>query len=203
MKTIKDRILGLYRANVYRRVIIIWVAFQAVMWIVFAINYFYNPDAWMGVPETGYMDRGSGGCLKTFLAISGNNLILLLLIAGGNIFVRFGVFTPGLLILLVQGIVTGIVAGSNSFEFPFADVHEANIQYLKVGLWETTAYALACAVTLTKSLYIASTFPARRWAETRKLKEIKFDTPETIVAVTSILLLIVAAFVEAILLSGS
>lgn len=169
---------------------------------MFGITCFFNTDAWTDVPEAGYTPGGSDVLLKTFLLIIGNNLILLLLIVGGNIFVRFGIFTPGLLVLLIQGIMIGLVAGSNSFEFPFASIREANIQYLKVGLWETTAYALACAVTLTKSLYISTTFPARQWSEVRKLKEITFNAAKKIIAIISVLLLVVSAYIEAVLVTG-
>ncbi len=118
----------------------------------------------------------------------------------GNVFVRFGPLTPGLVILLLQGIMIGHVAGANSFEFPFASVAEANIQYLKVGLWEITAYSLVCAVTLTKSLYVAGTFPAKQWSEVRKLKDIVFSAPEKMLFGASLILLVVSAYVEAFLI---
>ena len=67
---------------------------------------------------------------------------MLLLIGAGNLLVRFGSVTPGLLVLLVQGAAIGWVAGTNSFEVPFASVAAANMQYLRIGLWETSAYAI-------------------------------------------------------------
>ena len=97
----------------------------------------------------------------------------------------------------------GLTAGANSFEFPFATVLDANIRYLKVGLWETTSYALICAVTLTKSLNIADTFPAKQWTETRILKDIRFSIGEKTLALISILMLITAAYIEAVLITGS
>ena len=144
----------------------------------------------------------SGQVVNLTLEIFGRNFFLLLLIVFGNLFVRFGAVTPGLLILLVQGILIGWVAGSNAFEYPFGSVLEANIQYLKVGLWETTAYALICGVTLTKSLYIADTFPAKTWSQVRKLKNLKFSTEEKLMALLSVILLATAAYIEAVLLYG-
>jgi len=194
---------GLYKAGVVKRTIVVWIAFQAVLWIVFGITYSLNPDSWRGIYETSHAVSSSDSLLRTFLSIIGNNLILFLLIALGNIFVRFGPFTPGLLILALQGVMIGLTAGANSFEFPFATVWDANIRYLKVGLWETTAYALICAATLSKSLNIAHTFPAQQWAETRKLKDIGFNMAEKIVVLMSVLMLITAAYIEAILIMGS
>ncbi len=203
MQRVYGKMTHLYEAGVVKRTIVVWIAFQAILWILFGITYFANPDSWRGIYEASHAVPSSDSLLRTFLSIIGNNLILFLLIALGNIFVRFGPFTPGLLILALQGVMIGRVAGANSFEFPFATVWDANIRYLKVGLWETTAYALICAVTLTKSLNIADTFPAKQWTETRKLKDIDFSVAEKIVVLISALMLITAAYIGAVLVIGS
>jgi uncharacterized membrane protein SpoIIM required for sporulation len=203
MQRVYGKMTHLYKAGVVKRTIVVWIAFQAILWIVFGITYFANPDSWRGIYEASHAVPSSDSLLRTFLFIIGNNLTLFLLIALGNIFVRFGPLTPGLLILALQGVMIGRVAGANSFEFPFASVWDANIRYLKVGLWETTAYALICAVTLTKSLNIADTFPAKQWTETRKLKDIDFSVAEKIVVLISVLMLITAAYIEAVLVIGS
>ncbi len=203
MQRVYGKMTHLYKAGVVKRTIVVWIAFQAILWIVFGITYFANPDSWRGIYEASHAVPSSDSLLRTFLFIIGNNLTLFLLIALGNIFVRFGPLTPGLLILALQGVMIGRVAGANSFEFRFATVWDANIRYLKVGLWETTAYALICAVTLTKSLNIADTFPAKQWTETRKLKDIDFSVAEKIVVLISALMLITAAYIEAVLVIGS
>ncbi len=203
MQRVYGKMTHLYEAGVVKRTIVVWIAFQAILWILFGITYFANPDSWRGIYEASHAVPSSDSLLRTFLFIIGNNLTLFLLIALGNIFVRFGPLTPGLLILALQGVMIGRVAGANSFEFPFATVWDANIRYLKVGLWETTAYALICAVTLTKSLNIADTFPAKQWTETRKLKDIDFSVAEKIVVLISALMLITAAYIGAVLVIGS
>jgi uncharacterized protein YjeT (DUF2065 family) len=203
MQRISGKMACLYKAGVVKRTIVVWIALQAVLWIVFGITYFLNPDSWRGIYEAAHAASNSDSLLRTFLFIIGNNLMLFSLIALGNIFVRFGPFTPGLLILALQGVMIGRVAGANSFEFPFATVWDANIRYLKVGLWETTAYALICAATLTKSLNIASTFPAKQWTETRKLNDIDSSVAEKIVVLISVLMPITAAYIEAVLIIGS
>jgi uncharacterized protein YjeT (DUF2065 family) len=200
MQRISGKMACLYKAGVVKRTIVVWIALQAVLWIVFGITYFLNPDSWRGIYEAAHAASNSDSLLRTFLFIIGNNLMLFSLIALGNIFVRFGPFTPGLLILALQGVMIGRVAGANSFEFPFATVWDANIRYLKVGLWETTAYALICAVTLTKSLNIADTFPAKQWTETRRLRDISFGVGEKTLVLISVLILVTAAYIEAVLI---
>lgn len=199
MEKISKKIMELYRLNLIKRSITIWTGFQIILWIVFLIAYLINKDAWSSIDVSQITNKDT--VIKTFIYIIGNNLILLLLIGFGNIFVRFGVITPGLIILIYQGVMIGLIAGSNSFEFPFSSVMEANIQYLRVGLWETTAYAIFCATTLDKSLFVSESFPAKTWTETKKLSDITFNKTEKILVISSIIILILAAYIEAVTLS--
>lgn len=202
MKALMNKLMGIYRMGVFKRFVIIWSIFQVVLWGTFGIYYSLNTGAWKHLPSAEVAASDPDGLLMTFLYIIGNNLLLFMLIAFGNMFVRFAMVTPGILIILVQGVMIGAVAGTNSFEFPFTSVMEANIQYLKVGLWETTSYAMICAVTLTKSLNISETFPAKKWAETRKLKDIRFNIAEKSLLFFSVLILVISALIEAILVSS-
>lgn len=180
--------------NVIPRSLILWLAFMLVLWSVFALGWITHPQAWnAGVDvqrETGW---------PVFWFILGHNLLLLFLIAAGNIFVRFGSFTPGLAILIYQAIVIGWTAGTNNFMEPFPTVAAANAAFLRIGLWETTAYVLICAATLSKSLLVADTFPAKTWAETRKIKDIQFTWTEFLVMGVGFLSLLCAAVSEAFL----
>lgn len=193
--------MGLYKMEVFKRSAVVWMVFQGILWVVFGITCLMNPDAWGNAPEPKGVVSNFHNLFGTFLFIFGNNLLLSLIIVLGNVFVRFGAVTPGLLILMVQGVMIGSVAGANSFEIPFRSIAEANIQFLKVGLWETTAYALICGVTLTKSLHIADTFPAKQWSEVRRFKELHFSTTEKVYLLVSIFLLGLAAYIEAIYLT--
>ncbi len=92
------------------------------------------------------------------------------------------------------------MAGSNGFKVPFTGVLEANIRYLKVGLWETTAYSTIYAVTMTKSLLISDSFPAKKWSKIRKLEEIKFTSREIFITAFALLCLVTAAVIETNLL---
>lgn len=185
-----------YNMSAIKRTIMLWIIMQCLMWIIFGISVLCHGDAWLNVNDVAPGTGAVGGWLSTLLFIIISNLIICILIALGNIFVRFGTITPGILILLIQIIGIGWLAGANDFEVPFTSIAEANIQYLKIGLWETTAYILTCAVTLTKSLYISNTFPATKWAEVRKLKDIRFSKEEVFIILIGLLLLIIAAIVE-------
>jgi hypothetical protein len=140
---------GLYQVGAVKRTIIIWLLLQAVLWVFFVIGYLARPGAWQDVPAIAPASAAVGGVASTLGYIVFRNAIVLLLIGAGNILVRFGSVTPGLLVLLVQGATIGWVAGTNGFEVPFPSIAAANLQYLRIGLWETSAYAVFCGLTQT------------------------------------------------------
>jgi hypothetical protein len=182
----------LFEMNSVQRAVVLWIAFMATLWIVFGIGLVTHPDAYTLLTSVG---RETGWRVAAF--ILGSNATLLLLIVIGNLFVRFGNLTPGLLILAYETVVIGWTAGTNGFMEPFASLAAANAAFLRIGLWETTVYVLLCAVTLPKSLNVAVTFPAKEWSRTSKLKEIRFSRSEITIAALGVFFLVGAALVEA------
>jgi hypothetical protein len=193
---------SLYQVGPVKRTIIVWLLLQAVLWLFFAVGYVAKPEAWQDVPAVDPASAAVGGEASTLGYIVFRNLIVLLLIVGGNLLVRFGVVTPGLLILVAQGAAIGWLAGTNGFEIPFSSVAAANMQYLRIGLWETSAYAVCCGFTLTKSLLVADSFPARQWTETHTIRSLKFSRAEKVLALLTLLLLVSAALVETLYLAS-
>jgi Zn-dependent membrane protease YugP len=182
----------LLEMNPVRRTVILWIVFMVALWLVFGIGLLTHPGAYQQVPA---VERETGWPVAAF--ILGSNGILLLLISAGNLFVRFGSLTPGLLILAYEAAAIGWTAGTNGFMEPFPSVAAANAAFLRIGLWETTAYVLLCAVTLPKSLNVAATFPAKQWSRTSKLQEIRFCRSEVLIAAFGIFSLVGAALLEA------
>lgn len=182
----------LLRQNALVRTILIWGTTMLVLQAVFYVAVWAHPEAWQGVPA-GEIERG-----WPLLALAlFNNSLILAAIGGGNLFVRFGCIAPGLIVLAIQAVTIGWVAGTNSFAAPFPSVAAANTAFLRVGLWETGAYAIMCAVTLPKSLLVSATFPAREWVDRRTLSEVSFTRLEAGLVALSVLMLVGAAIVEA------
>ena len=181
----------IYGMEPVKRVIIVWLAFFIIQWAVFLVAYLTNPEAWVNV-QTGVPDRG----MDSALAILANNGILLILIVAANLFARFGSVSLGGLILIIQAVMIGWTAGTNGFAFPFPNLGAANMNYLKIGLWELSAYAIVGGVTLTKSLNISETFPPKSWVVSRKLKDITFDKTEERLLILAAVFLAVAALME-------
>ena len=63
-------------------------------------------------------------------------------------------------------------------------------------------YVLCINMYFTKSLYISETFPAKEWSSISKLNEISINFTERILAAVSIAMLVLSAFIEAILIIG-
>lgn len=190
------KIINLYKSNVWKRTLFFWLFFQILLWLIFGISYLCHQDAWINVNEGLINNPINDKWLPLFLFIVFNNLFICILIAFGNLFARFNIITPGLLIIFIQIISIGWLAGSNAFEIPFVNVIKANIQYLKVGLWEITAYILVFSVTISKSLNESNKFLPQKWDQTKRLKDIKFNKSELIISFIGITLLIIAAIVE-------
>lgn len=183
---------AIYQSNVWGRAAVLWLVFMIITWLVAGIAYLSHPNAWQNVPA---VDAEKGW--NVFLFIVASNSVLLALIVSGNLFVRFGAVTVGLVILLWQAVAIGWTAGTNGFMDPFPSFAAANRAFLFIGLWEITAYVLLCAATVTKSLLISESFPARKWSEQRSLKDLRFTRSEWIVVAISIFLLLGAGAIEA------
>lgn len=85
-----------------------------ILWGAFGIAALMHPGAYFGVEASPATESMTGAPLFGFIVLMNGNVILL--IAGGNIFARFGQVTPGLVVLLVQGVQIGWLAGSKGFE---------------------------------------------------------------------------------------
>jgi len=189
---------SILRMRVLGRTVCIWLAFKLMLWFTFGLGFIINKAEWINVIQVQASSAAEGGWVSTLFFIIGSNLVICLLIAGGNIFVRFGSISPGLIILFIQAASIGWLAGSNGFEIPFESLRQANFQYLRVGFWETSAYALVCAVTLPKSLYVSKTFPAKKWSEIRGFKDLTLNKTEFILLIASGVAITGAAIIETI-----
>jgi hypothetical protein len=183
---------NLLEKDVLSRIFILWLVSMPVLWLIFAVGAYTHQDAWVNVqavePQTGW---------NVFWFILRNNFLILGLITLGNLFVRFGAVTPGLLILAIQIVTIGWTAGTNSFMEPFPSIEAANTAFVRIGLWEITTYISICAITLSKSLLVADTFPAKRWTKTTRLKDVTFTRAEVIASILSVFALVSVAYIEA------
>ncbi|HSK66398.1 MAG TPA: hypothetical protein VK888_05680 [Anaerolineales bacterium] len=185
---------NLYEVPVLPRTLVLWSLFMVLLWTVFTAGWITHLEAWVNVPP---VEREAGW--PVFWYILRNNFLIVGMISAGNVFVRFGRFTPGLLILGMQALVIGWTAGTNGFVDPFPSIAAANEAFLRIGLWETTAYVLICSATFNESMLVADTFPAVKWTKVTPWNEIRLTFAEIVVSLLAILSLLGAAYGEAFL----
>jgi hypothetical protein len=96
---------NLLEKGVLSRIFILWLVSMSVLGAVFAVGAYTHQDAWVNVQP---VEQQTGW--SVFWFILRNNFLILGLIALGNLFVRFGAVTPGLLILAIQLVTIGWTA---------------------------------------------------------------------------------------------
>lgn len=178
----------LFERGVGVRVVVLWLVTLTIMFVSFGLHL------WLG---NGYEqvaavppERASTRLLPLLLTIWGINLANALVIGFTSTLFRFGPVNVGTLYLTVQVVMIGRIAGLNRFEYPMANVGEGLLQFLRVGLWEVTAYAIVAGVTLTKARWIADRPGASTWRERRTWAELDWGRTEwTMLAVATVLLL--------------
>lgn len=187
----------IYKLKLKKRCIVMWIVFQVLLWGIFFIAFFLNKDKWENININKIEQEISiGMCVSSFVRILIMNILIYTIIAAGNLIARINIFTPGTVILLIHAIGLGWLAGINGFSVEFDSLLSANIQFLKVDLWEYTAYILVCCVTMTKSVYILEDYKMRKFEKTSSLKEIKFTKIETKVLAISFAILVTSAIIE-------
>jgi hypothetical protein len=92
----------------------------------------------------------------------------------------------------------GRIAGLNSFEHPMAGVGEGLLQFLRVGLWEITAYVIVAGVALTKARWIADRFGAATWRERRTWADLDWPRSELWLLDLAAALILGSGLVEAL-----
>jgi hypothetical protein len=70
-----DILKNLFEMNSVQRTVVLWIAFMAILWIVFGIGLVTHPNAYTHLPAVG---RETGWRVATF--ILGSNGVLMLLI---------------------------------------------------------------------------------------------------------------------------
>lgn len=186
----------LFERGVGVRVVVLWLMALGVMFASFGLHL------WLG---SGYDEvaapsaaPGSARLLPLLLTIWGINVANALVIGVTSTLFRFGPINVGALYLTVQVVMIGRIAGLNGFEHPMASVGEGLVQFVRVGLWEVTAYVIVAGVTLTKARWIADRLGAKTWREQRTWAELDWSRTERWMLAVAAVLILGSGFVEAL-----
>lgn len=129
------------------------------------------------------------------------NLANAALIGVASTLFRFGPVNVGTAYLTVQLVVIGRIAGLNTFAYPMPSVVDGLVQFLRVGLWEVTAYVIVAAVTMTKARWIADRPGAAQWRERRRWRQLPWTTTDRWLLFVAVTLILLAGAIEAVTLA--
>lgn len=83
----------LHQLSGYKRAVGVWVGFMLILWGAFGIAALMHPSAFIGVEASPTTESMTGAPLFGFIVLM--NGIVILLVAGGNIFARLVRLRPG------------------------------------------------------------------------------------------------------------
>jgi len=195
MSTVKKMLTHM---NVFVRAISLWIlcfTFLIVTW--FAAYYFLPYEVLKGVFPSSYLPLGNG-FLSAFFAIFLFNLVI-----GCGITVAANLISAksiplGYLYPLVQVSLFGIFLGTNSFVISHGGRLFPGLTLVTgAGFYELTAYILVAVATAKLTLWNQTALLGGSLERIRKMQEIKLARAELFVLVFGVLLLLVAAVIEA------
>lgn len=190
------RIERFYEQTVGVRLAVLWVVMLALTFGSFGVHL------WLG---DGYGEAAAAttapevpSLLGLLALIWSINLANAAVIGLASTLFRFGPFNVGTLYLAVQLVMIGRIAGLNTFAYPMASVSDGLLQFIRVGLWEVTAYVIVAAVTITKARWIADRLGASEWRQRRTWRELDWSGTERSLLVAAVGLILGAGLVEGI-----
>lgn len=190
-----SKLSKIYRTDLLKRIIILWIIYQLFIWVIFSIGYITHPQNWLLISQELLVTHP-----VSFQEIVYKNLLIILLIVIGNLTVRFSFITPGLILLTLKCLVIAWTIGTNSGAILYIDFLSASYQYFITWVWEPTAYVIACAITLPKSKYITKGILDKGIPS--KIDKIRFNSVEKGFLAVSVLLLLIGALAETYLKWG-
>lgn len=191
-----DVIERFYERPVGVRLVVLWVAMLALTFGSFGVHLWLGDGYGEAAATTAAPEAPS--LLRLVAIIWSINLANAAVIGLTSTLFRFGPFNVGTLYLAVQVVMIGRIAGLNAFEFPMSSIADGLLQFLRVGLWEVTAYVIVAAVTITKARWIADRLGASEWRERRTWRELDWNDDERWLLVAAVGLILGAGLVEGI-----
>jgi hypothetical protein len=190
--------------NVFKRFLWLYGLYALLNMVSFLVGYYLLPEGFMrGSPQ---LAIGSlAGSATTFWGQLGLTLLFnlgVVFVIGvlANLQRMYGV-PAGYLLVIILGVTSGLIAGTNSFAA--SDLRQFNAWDgtalgMSIGGVEMIAYVLAVSATADIGLY---DYSLREWRG-RKIKtwqEIKLSRSEVLCLCLGILLLVVAAYRETVM----
>lgn len=196
----------LTQQSVFNRILWTYGIYVALNLSAFAFGHLFLPEGILrNSPFTilGKIVEEQQGFWSQFLSTFGFNFGLVILVGVGANILQMKKLPMGYYFIFVQGVLYGLVAGTNSFVVPRPSPYSLDgwLIALQVGYLEFLGYTCIVAATIAIGLRNYHKWFEKE-SETEKIKnwrKIKFSRQEIIWFAIGVLLLIVAAYNETVL----
>jgi len=199
----------LTQENISKRILWVFGIYWVLTLTAFAIGYFLLPEGvFRGSPVVvlGNLVAQHQEFWPVFLRIVFFNLGLVLLVGAALNIQRVRGFPTGYVFIFVQGFMSGIIAGTNSFVSQVISPYTLDgwLVALRIGHLEFLGYTCIIASTINIGLQnYDSWLPWKAKAQRIKTwKEIRFTRQEVMGMIIGVIILLIAGYNETILFGG-
>ncbi len=189
--------------GVFKRALLLYGLFMLLSNAAYLIGYYLLPEGFLrGSPVEGPARVAATGTFWSELALTflSNLGLLIVLSVWLNLF-QFRGFPLGYLWLIATALMSGVIAGTNSFllsDLTQVNVRDGMANSLSIGGLEFLADILIIASTVSIVVYQFSSWTQLRPTKLRKLRDVRLSRAEVLCLIGGIVLLFVAAYIETV-----
>ena len=194
--------------SVFKRVLLLYGLFMLLSNAGYVLAYYFLPEGLLRgspVQATARVVAASSTFWSTLASTFLMNLGLMLVLSVWLNLIQVRGFPMGYLWPIVAAVLSGVVAGTNSFllsDLTKVNVRDGMAMSLSIGGLEFLAYILVIASTISIVVYQFSSWTQLRPTKLKNLRDVRLSRAEVLGVIAGITLLFVAAYRETVMSAG-
>ena len=194
--------------SVFKRVLLLYGLFMLLSNAGYVLAYYFLPEGLLRgspVQATARVVAASSTFWSTLASTFLMNLGLMLVLSVWLNLIQVRGFPMGYLWPIVAAVLSGVVAGTNSFllsDLTKVNVRDGMAMSLSIGGLEFLAYILVIASTISIVVYQFSSWTQLRPTKLKNLRDVRLSRAEALGVIAGITLLFIAAYRETVMSAG-
>ena len=194
--------------SVFKRVLLLYGLFMLLSNAGYVLAYYFLPEGLLRgspVQATARVVAASSTFWSTLASTFLMNLGLMLVLSVWLNLIQVRGFPMGYLWPIVAAVLSGVVAGTNSFllsDLTKVNVRDGMAMSLSIGGLEFLAYILVIASTVSIVVYQFSSWTQLRPTKLKNLRDVRLSRAEVLGVIAGITLLFIAAYRETVMSAG-
>jgi len=194
--------------RVFKRVLLLYGLFMLLSNAAYVLAYYFLPEGFLRgspVQATARVVAASSTFWSTLASTFLMNLGLMLVLSVWLNLIQVRGFPMGYLWPIVAAVLSGVVAGTNSFllsDLTKVNVRDGMAMSLSIGGLEFLAYILVIASTISIVVYQFSSWTQLRPTKLKNLRDVRLSRAEALGVIAGITLLFIAAYRETVMSAG-